>query len=370
MSGAELAYVQQAFDENWIAPVGPHIPAFEQAMEEFTGEGHCVAVSSGTAALHLALRLAGVGPGDEVLCSDMTFIASVSPVFFLGASPVFVDADPGTWNLDLGLVAEYLEKRAKNGGPMPKALVPVHLYGQPVDMDEVMRLAERHGLAVVEDAAESLGATHNGRHTGLFGDMGVFSFNGNKIITCGGGGMFVSRDKELADKARFLSTQARDDAPHYQHSTVGYNYRMSNVLAGIGRGQMEVLPRRVEQKRAIFAEYEKRLGDLDAVSFMPEAPGGRANRWLTCVLFGADAAGGFELREAVRLALEAENIESRPLWKPMHMQPVFAEARFLGPGKDEGLFARGLCLPSDTKLTPADMDRICAVIRETVGKRG
>ena len=370
MGGNELAFVQQAFDENWIAPVGPHIGKFEEEMERYLGGGHCVALSSGTAALHLALRLSGVGPGDEVLCSDLTFIASVSPVVMQGAKPVFVDADPATWNLDLGLVEELLAERASKGQPMPKAIIPVHLYGQPVDMDSVMRLAEQYGMAVVEDAAESLGATHGDTHTGLFGAMGALSFNGNKIITCAGGGMFLARDKALADKARFLSTQARDDAPHYQHSTVGYNYRMSNVQAGIGRGQMEVLDQRVEQKRAIFDGYVERLGDLDAMAFMPEVPGGRCNRWLTCVLFGGDDESGYELREAVRLALEAENIESRPLWKPMHMQPVFAEEAFVGSGAGESLFARGLCLPSDTKLTAEDMDRICAVVRETVDKRG
>lgn len=370
MGGKERAYVQQAFDENWIAPVGPHIAAFEQKMERYIGGGHCVAVSAGTAALHLALRLSGVGAGDEVLCSDLTFIASVSPVTMQGAKPIFIDTDPGTWNLDLGVLEQHLEDRKRQGRPMPKVLLPVHLYGQPVDMGEVMRMADAYGIAVLEDAAESLGATHGDTHTGLFGAMGAFSFNGNKIITCGGGGMFVARDKSLADKARFLSTQARDDAPHYQHSTVGYNYRMSNILAGIGRGQMEALPERVERKRAIFDDYRKRLGDMDAISFMPEVPTGRCNRWLTCVLFGDSDKTGYELREAVRLKLEDENIESRPLWKPMHMQPVFEDTEFVGGTAGESLFARGLCLPSDTKMTDADMDRICGLIRETVEKRG
>lgn len=362
MGGSELRYVEQAFADNYIAPVGPHIPAFEQEFEAVIGHGHCVAVASGTAALHLALRLAGVGPGDEVLCSDLTFIASASPIVYLGARPTFIDADPATWNLDLGVLEAHLSARRRAGGPMPRALVVVHLYGQPCDMDAVGAICAEYGVTVVEDAAESLGALHAGRQTGTFSTTAVFSFNGNKIITCGGGGMFVTQDKALADKARFLSTQARDAAPHYQHSELGYNYRMSNILAAVGRGQLEVLAARVEQKRALFESYVERLGGQPWIEFMPEVPTGRANRWLTCALLGDDAASGYRLREAVRLALEEANIESRPIWKPMHMQPVFAQEAFAGPGADEAMFARGLCLPSDTKMTEADLDRVCELV--------
>ncbi|MCK9241232.1 aminotransferase class I/II-fold pyridoxal phosphate-dependent enzyme [Desulfocurvus sp.] len=366
MGGSELNYIGQAFADNYIAPVGPHIPAFEREFEAFLGQGHCVAVASGTAALHLALRLAGVGPGDEVVCSDLTFIASASPVVYQGARPVFVDADPRTWNLDLEALEAHLSARRRAGGPMPRALMLVHLYGQPCDVGAAAAICAEYGLALVEDAAESLGSLHAGRQTGTFAPLAAFSFNGNKIITCGGGGMFVAQDKAQADKARFLATQARDPAPHYQHSELGYNYRMSNLLAAVGRGQLEVLAERVEQKRALFAGYRERLGAEPWIEFMPEAPSGRANRWLTCALFGDDAHSGYRLREAVRLALEEENIESRPVWKPMHMQPVFADAPFVGPGADEELFARGLCLPSDTKMTEADLDRVCGAIRRAV----
>ncbi len=369
MGGKERIYVEQAFSDNYIAPVGPHIPAFEGEMESFIGQGRCVAVSSGTAALHLCLRLEGVGPGDEVLCSDLTFIASATPIAFQGATPVFVDADPATWNMDLEVLEAHLAERRRTGRAMPKALMFVHLYGQPGDMTTATAICAEYGVTLVEDAAESLGAYHAGRHTGTFARTAALSFNGNKIITCGGGGMLLTGDEELAERARFLSTQARDAAPHYQHSELGYNYRMSNVLAGIGRGQLEVLADRVEEKRAIFDGYVRRLGHLERIEFMPEAPDGRANRWLTCVLFGPGAEAGYALREAVRLALEEENIESRPIWKPMHMQPVYAGVEFIGRGADEDIFARGLCLPSDTKMTAADLDRVCEIVCRTVEGR-
>lgn len=369
MGGQERAFVEQAFDENWVAPVGPHITAFEKDFETLLGGGHCVAVSSGTAALHLCIRLAGVGPGDEVLCSDLTFIASASPITFQGAKPVFVDANEATWNMDLDLLENHLEQRRSEGRPMPKAMIVVHLYGQSADLDKACELCDRFNITLIEDAAESLGTYYKDKHTGTFSRFGIFSFNGNKIITAGSGGMLVASDPEMADKARFLATQARDDAPHYQHSEVGYNYRMSNILAGIGRGQLGVLSERVEQKRAIFSQYQKHLGDLPEIHFMPEAENTRANRWLSCVTFGDTDEQGYELREAVRLALEAENIESRPVWKPMHMQPVFANAEFIGGGDGEKLFTRGLCLPSDTKMRDADIDRICAIIRSVVEGR-
>lgn len=369
MGGAEQRYVAEAFATNYIAPVGPQITAFEQEFQAYLGRGHCVAVASGTAALHLALRLAGVGPGHEVLCSDLTFIASASPILYQGATPVFVDAEASSWNLDPELAAAYIADRARAGRP-PKAMVLVHLYGQPADFDPVAEACGRHGVELIEDAAESLGASYKGRPTGVLARMGVFSFNGNKIITAGGGGLFVSRDQALADEARKLSTQAREPAPHYEHATVGYNYRMSNVLAAIGRGQLEVLPERVRKRREICAGYQERLGDLEEIRFMPEAPYGAANRWLTCVTMGRDPEEGYALREKVRLALEEENIESRPVWKPMHLQPLFKDARFLcrDPGRavSADLFARGLCLPSGAQMTEADLDRICAAVRRTL----
>ncbi|MEW5772191.1 MAG: DegT/DnrJ/EryC1/StrS family aminotransferase [Thermodesulfobacteriota bacterium] len=365
MSGAEQRHVAEAFASNFIAPLGPQLAAFERRFEELLGGGHCVAVSSGTAALHLALRLAGVGPGDEVLCSDLTFIGSVTPILFQGATPVFVDSEPGSWNLDPALAAQCIADRARAGRP-PKALILVHLYGQAADFDPVAEACAEHGVELVEDAAESLGATYKGRPTGSLARMGIFSFNGNKIITTGGGGMFASRDKDLADRARFLSTQAREPEVHYEHVTWGYNYRLSNVAAAIGLGQLEALPERVLRRREIFAAYQERLGDLEEICFMPEAAHGVSNRWLTCVTLGRDREQGFALREKLRLGLEAENIESRPVWKPMHLQPVFKDAAFAG-SRDRAvsadLFWRGLCLPSGTGMSEADLDRVCATIR-------
>jgi len=289
----------------------------------------------------------------------------VTPATFIGARPAFIDAHPATWNMDPALLAEFLEQRAREGRP-PKACVLVHLYGQPADFDPVAALCAEHGVALVEDAAESLGADYKGLPTGTLAPLGVFSFNGNKIITTSGGGMLAAADPEHADRARFLATQARDPAPHYEHSVIGYNYRLSNVLAAIGRGQLAVLSERVARRRGIFEAYRERLGDLEEIAFMPEAPYGRANRWLTCVLFGRDAGTGQALREKVRLALEAEDIESRPVWKPMHLQPVFAGAPCAGGTTGEDLFARGLCLPSGTQMSEADLDRVCATVRQAV----
>jgi pyridoxal phosphate-dependent aminotransferase EpsN len=368
LGGAEQRRVAEAFASNYIAPVGPQLSAFERKFAEHLGGGHCVAVSSGTAALHLALRLAGVGPGHEVLCSDLTFIGSVTPILFQGATPVFVDSEPGSWNLDPALAVQEIERRAKSGRP-PKALVLVHLYGQAADFDPVAAACAAHGVELIEDAAESLGATYKDRQTGTLARMGVFSFNGNKIITTGGGGMFASRDTALAEQARFLSTQAREPGAHYEHATWGYNYRLGNVPAAIGLGQMEVLPERVRRKREIFAAYAERLGDLEEISFMPEAAWGVSNRWLTCLTLGRDREEGLALREKLRLALEAENIESRPVWKPMHLQPVFKDAAFVGdPGRavSADLFWRGLCLPSGTGMSDADLDRVCGVARRTL----
>ena len=376
MGGAEQAYVAEAFESNYIAPVGPHITALESRFASFLGGGHCVALTSGTAAGHLALRLSGVGPGDLVLTSDLTFIASVTPVLFQGAEPVFVDADRATWNMDPALAAQALDDLASQGRTpkAPKAVVAVHLYGQSADLDPIREACERHGCELLEDAAESLGATYKDRPTGTLARFGVYSFNGNKIITAAGGGLLWCRDEADAAEARRLATQARDEAPHYEHTTWGYNYRMSNVQAAIGLGQLEVLEARVSRKRAIEAAYRERLADLwtpnGGLEFMPEAAYGRSNRWLTCVLFPGPAERAEADRERVRLALEAANIESRPLWKPMHMQPVFKDmgCRCYGGAVGEDLFARGLCLPCGTALAESDMDRVCDVLRKALGR--
>ncbi len=358
MSGEELKLVEEVFESNWIAPVGPDVDAFEREFCEAVGAGHAVALSSGTAALHLALEVLGIGPGDEVVCSDFTFAASANAIVYTGAKPVFVDCDPATWNIDTALFAQALEDRAKTGD-IPKAVIAVHLYGQSSDLDPIIEACERHGVILIEDAAESLGALYKGKFSGTIAKLGTFSFNGNKIITTSGGGMLVSKDEKLAEAARFLATQARDPAPHYQHSRIGYNYRLSNVLAAIGRGQLLVLEQRVAEKRRIFDHYLEALGKLPGIDFMPEADYGRSNRWLTCLtidpdLFGAD-------REQVRLALEKENIESRPVWKPMHMQPVFAAAEIFGGSVCERIFERGLCLPSGTALTSSDLERVAEI---------
>ncbi|MBG0778250.1 MAG: DegT/DnrJ/EryC1/StrS family aminotransferase [Desulfovibrionaceae bacterium] len=382
MGPEEPAFVAEAFASNYIAPVGPGLTAFEQEMAQYLtrsgrdGEAHCVAVSSGTAALHLALRLAGVAAGDRVACSDLTFIGSCTPIAFQGATPVFIDAERGSWNMDPALAVEWLD-RAAAGGRAPRALVLVHLYGQTADWDPIADACARHGVELVEDAAEALGATYRGRRAGLLGRFGILSFNGNKIITTGGGGMLVCRDADDADRARFLATQARESAPHYEHTTIGYNYRLSNVAAAIGRGQLMKLDERVQRRRRIFDGYVQRLGDGGAVRFMPEADWGRSNRWLTCCLFHADepdAARGQATRERVRLALEAENIEARPVWKPMSLQPVYAGVETVAGtagGTGNGtvgadLFARGLCLPSGTQMTDEDLDRICDVVRREI----
>ncbi len=364
LEGHELQLVGQAFASNYIAPVGPMLDAFEAEFAEATGFGHAVAVSSGTAAMHLALRLLGVGPGDEVLVSTLTFIGSVTPVVFQGASPVFIDADRETWNMDPDLLTEELEA-CRRRGRLPRAVVPTDLYGQSCDLDRILEVCAPYGVPVVTDSAEAVGARYKGRHAGKGARAAVFSFNGNKIITTSGGGMLASDDGELIERARFLSQQARDPAPHYEHSEIGYNYRMSNILAAIGRGQLRILGRRIEQKRRIFEFYREALGDLPGLEFMPEAGYGQCTRWLSVVLispgeFGAD-------REAVRLALEAEDIESRPVWKPMHLQPVFAGCRARGGAVSEDLFRRGLCLPSGTATAPKDLERVAGVIRSMAG---
>lgn len=363
LSGKEQAFVQQAFDENWVAPIGPHINAFEEEVCGYTGAGHAVALSSGTAAIHLALLLLGVRRDDEIICSDFTFIGSANPIMHLGATPVFVDSERQSWNMDPALLKTALEDRHKKGKSV-KAVVVVHLYGQSADMDAITEICSQYDVPVVEDAAESLGATYRDRHTGTIAPLGIYSFNGNKIITTSGGGMLVGKNRELIERARFLATQARDPAPHYEHSVVGYNYRMSNIAAGIGRGQILVLDDRIGRKREIFDFYVRKLGETPGFSFMPEPDYGRANRWLTCVLIDPAKCRGD--REAVRTALEKQNIESRPLWKPMHLQPVFQGIPFYTGGVSEALFRDGLCLPSGTAMSEETLEQIVDTIQAVV----
>jgi pyridoxal phosphate-dependent aminotransferase EpsN len=359
--GREQTYVREAFESNWIAPVGPHVDAFEREFSAVVGAPHAVAVSSGTAALHLALILLGVTRDDDVLVSTLTFAASVNPIVYLCARPIFVDSDRTSWNMNPHLLEEDLHARARRGA-LPRAVIVVHLYGQSADIDPILDVCTRYDVPLIEDAAEALGASYKGRAPGTLGRAGIYSFNGNKIITTSNGGMLASSDEVLIAHARKLATQARDPAPHYEHSEIGYNYRLSNVLAAIGRGQLEVLEQRVAMRRRIFDSYVQALSDLPGIEFMPEAQWGRHSRWLTCITidparFGTD-------REAVRLALEAENIEARPVWKPMHLQPIFKDCRRLGGSVAEDLFARGLCLPSGSSLSPADLQYITEVIRQ------
>ena len=360
MGELEREFVRDAFDTNWVAPIGPHVDAFEREFAAAVGSPHAVALSSGTAALHLALKLAGVGRGDEVLVSTLTFAASVNPILYEGGVPTFIDSEERSWNLDPNLVEEVLRRRAV-AGRRPKALVAVHLYGQAADLDPLVELSARYGVALVEDAAEALGATYRGRSPGTFGTAGIFSFNGNKIITTSGGGMLVSADQSLAEHARKLATQAREPATHYEHTEIGYNYRLSNVLAGIGRGQLRVLDERVDARRRNCEVYREGLGHLPGITFMPEAPWGRCTRWLTCLTIDPERAGVD--REAVRLALEAANIEARPTWKPMHTQPAFEGYEVAGGAVAERLFAQGLCLPSGSSLTDAERTRVVATVR-------
>ena len=360
MSGFEEHLVSEVFRSNWIAPLGPQVEAFQHAFAEYVNTPHALALSSGTAALHLALQEAGVGPGDEVFVSTLTFAASVNPIRYLGAAPVFIDSEVRSWNMDPALLAEALREKAKVGR-LPKAVVVVHLYGQCADLDPIVAACAEYEVPLIEDAAEALGANYKGASPGTFGLAGIFSFNGNKVITTGGGGMLISPDEDLIRHALKLSTQALDPAAHYEHSEVGYNYRLSNVLAAIGAGQLRVLPERVEARRRNFAYYEANLGDLPGLRFEPEAEWGTHARWLTtCTIdpfeFGAD-------RKAVRLALAADDIEARPVWKPMHQQPVFAGFECVGSGVADSIFATGLCLPSGSNMTVMDLERVCDAVR-------
>jgi len=366
LSGLEAPFVAEAFKTNWIAPVGPHVDAFEAEFCAATGAPHAVAVSSGTAALHLALKVVGVGAGDEVLVSTLTFAASVNPIVYLGARPVFVDSERASWNIDPALLADALDERARRGA-LPRAVIVVHLYGQSADLDPLVAACRRHGVPLIEDAAEALGASYRGRAPGTFGILGVYSFNGNKILTTSGGGMLVSPDPHLIAHARKLATQARDPAPHYQHSEVGYNYRLSNVLAAIGRGQLPVLESRVAARRRNFKYYEQQLSDLRGIDFMPEAAWGRHTRWLTVMTI--DPAQCDTSPDVLRRALEAQNIEARPVWKPMHRQPVFAQCECLGGAVADEFFARGLCLPSGSSLSSSDLERVVDEVQSTVLRR-
>jgi len=361
LSGLEQQFVADAFASNWVTPLGPHVDAFEAEFAAGVGARYAVALSSGTAGLHLALLLAGVGPGDEVLVSTLTFVASVNPVVYLGATPVFIDSERASWNMDPALLSEALEARAQRG-TIPRAVVVTHLYGQSADLDPIIAACARFDVPLIEDAAEALGASYKGKAPGTFGTTGVFSFNGNKIITTAGGGMLVSEDPTLIAHARKLATQARDPAPHYEHSEVGFNYRMSNILAAIGRGQLQMLEARVRARRENFAFYASALGDLPGIDFMPEASWGRHTRWLTTLTIEPDAFGAD--REAVRIALDAAGIEGRPVWKPMHLQPLFAGSPLIGAGVADDLFGRGLCLPSGSNLSQADRERVVAVVRQ------
>ncbi|MCF1716373.1 aminotransferase class I/II-fold pyridoxal phosphate-dependent enzyme [Flavihumibacter sp. RY-1] len=360
MGGKEMDFIKEAFDTNWIAPLGPNVDGFEKDVSEYLGNQHVAALSSGTAALHLALILLGVGSEDYVICQSLTFSASANPILYQNATPVFIDSEPDTWNMD----PEQLEAGIKyclSHGKLPKAIIVVHLYGMPAKMREINLVASKYGIPIIEDAAEALGSRFDGIKCGEFGVMSILSFNGNKIITTSGGGALVSRVEDYIVKARFLSTQARDPAPHYEHSSVGYNYRMSNISAGIGRGQMLVLEERIKKRRSIFDFYKSEFSDLESISFQNEDINSFSNRWLTCIT--VDDKSCKTTNESIRIALNNGNIESRPIWKPMHLQPVFRGfASFLN-GTSEYLFKHGLCLPSGSNLDEADLRRISSITK-------
>ncbi|MFR6542337.1 MAG: DegT/DnrJ/EryC1/StrS family aminotransferase [Butyricimonas virosa] len=372
MGGREQEFIQEAFDTNWVVPLGPNVNAFEKALRDFLIENgklkvenegkQVVALSAGTAALHLGLILLGVGEGDEVICQSFTFSASANPIAYLGATPVFVDSEVDTWNMDPVLLEEAIKDRVEKIGRLPKAIIPVHLYGMPGKLDEILEVANRYKIPVLEDSAEALGSEYKGRKCGTFGEYAALSFNGNKIITTSGGGALVCPNEERAKRALFYATQAREQAPHYQHEKIGYNYRMSNICAGIGRGQMFVLDEHIARRRVIHDLYVKLLAGVKGVKVMCQPEGGdfNSNYWLTCITVDPEEAGF--TREDVRLALDENNIESRPLWKPMHLQPVFKDAPFYGNGTSERLFEMGLCLPSGPTLTDEDIERVTKVI--------
>lgn len=351
--GYELAYIHEAFETNWIAPLGPNVNEFEKEFALTSGVDYAVALSSGTAALHMALVAEGISEGDIVFCPTLTFSASANAIRYLNAVPVFIDIDENTWNIDARLLEEAFLRH-----PNAKAVIVVHLYGLSADMDSIIEVCSKHNVSIIEDAAESLGCTYKGKQTGTIGDSGIFSFNGNKIITTSGGGMYVSNDLEKAHKVRFWATQSRDKAKHYEHSELGYNYRMSNVLAGIGRGQLKVLNQRIMKKRFIYEYYKKALGDLDGIGWMPDQTFSRSTYWLSCVIAPINVNPSLVME-----SLEEDNIEARPIWKPLHLQPYYKQYECIGGGVSETLFERGLCLPSDTKMGRAQLDRVCEIIR-------
>lgn len=361
MGGTEQKFVKEAFDTNWVAPLGPNVNGFEKDIQTYLQENvHVAALSSGTASLHLGLKLLGVTLGDEVLCQSMTFAASANPIVYLGAKPVFVDSERSTWNI----CPEQLEIAIKDKitkGKKPKAIIAVHLYGMPYNVEAIHQVAEKYKIPVLEDSAEALGSSYQGIKCGTFGDIAILSFNGNKIITTSGGGALVSKKQEHKEKAVFWATQSRDNAPHYEHSEIGYNYRMSNITAGIGRGQMEVLENHVNNRRSNFEFYKKNLADSSEIKFLEEPSGYISNRWLTCI-----ETSSYQLREKIRLSLAEENIESRPLWKPMHQQPVFADCDTYLNGVSDDLFDRGLCLPSGSNLEEEDLHKIVSVIKNVL----
>ena len=360
MHGEEQKYVQEAFDTNWVAPLGPNVNAFEKEMAEYTNCGYAAALSSGTAAIHLSLKLLGVAAGDVVFVSDLTFSATCNPIVYENATPVFIDAEPDTWNMSPEALRKAFEKY-----PNPKAVVCAHLYGTPAKLDEIMAICKEHHVPFIEDAAESLSSTYKGRHTGTFGKYGIYSFNGNKIITTSGGGMLVSREEDAVKRATFLATQARDPARHYQHSQIGYNYRMSNITAGVGRGQLLHLEEHKARKKAIYEQYKQAFSDIPEITMNPLNPDGDANCWLSCMTIADNSK---ITPDMIMDALEEVNVESRPIWKPMHLQPVFADCDFIAHNADGSsvgtdIFNRGLCLPSDIKNTPEDMDLVIGAVR-------
>jgi dTDP-4-amino-4,6-dideoxygalactose transaminase len=364
MGGQEQQFIQEAFDTNWVVPLGPNVDGFEKDLENYLGENkHIVALSAGTAAIHLGLIQLGVQPGNEVICQSFTFSASANPIAYLGAKPVFVDSEPETWNMDPELLREAIEERIRVTGKKPKAIIPVHLYGMPAKMDEIMDIANRYEIPVLEDAAESLGAQYKGKYCGTFGHFACLSFNGNKMITTSGGGALVCSTPEEAAMTRFYATQARDKAPHYQHSKVGYNYRMSNICAGIGRGQMYVLEEHINARRRNHALYREQLKNVKGISFLVDpTPDYQSNHWLTCIIVDPSVTGF--TREDLRMKMEEANIETRPLWKPMHLQPVFKDCPYYGNNVSEDLFDKGLCLPSSPILSQEDLERIIDVIKK------
>lgn len=365
MGGAETTYIKEAFDSNWVVPMGPNVDAFESSLSSYLGaDSYVSALSAGTAAIHLGLILLGVASGDEVICQSFTFSASANPIIYLGATPIFVDSERDTWNMSPQLLEVAIKDRISKGKTV-KAIVPVHLYGMPSNMGEIKKIAEKYNIPVLEDAAEALGSTYNGEKCGTLGQLGVLSFNGNKIITTSGGGALVSKCPNMIKRSRFLATQAKDDVPYYHHTNIGYNYRMSNILAGIGRGQMEVLEQRVEKRRKNNEFYRKQLGGIDGLSFQTEPNAMfRSNYWLTCILLDSNKIK--TTPDELRLALESEKIESRHLWKPMHLQPIFTPFPFYGDGTSEFLFSQGLCLPSGTQLSEDDLLRVCEVVRANI----